>query len=157
MIKYPFNSQYLEEAKFGYFESEKEIIDSLKMCGTFVENHRNPLSLILEAADDISYYTADLEDAINKGLINFETFQCMESSSDCIVKDFFNNIKNYYMLNKSKKRNCSNQEIFKKTMRSIIADLKQDLIKETAQKFKDEKIIFEGVIYNNDPQIGGTN
>lgn len=33
---------------------------------------RHPLAFILEAADDIAYKTADIEDAVKKGCISYE-------------------------------------------------------------------------------------
>ena len=36
--------------------------------------HRHPLTFILEAADDIAYATADLEDSYKKGLFTLESF-----------------------------------------------------------------------------------
>ncbi|MBN1469568.1 MAG: dNTP triphosphohydrolase [Fusobacteriaceae bacterium] len=61
--------------KFGYFQSEKEpffkIIESLGM----IENgkiRRHPLVFLLEAADDIAYSVADIEDGCKKGLITLD-------------------------------------------------------------------------------------
>ena len=48
-----------------------------KSVGTMLENGdivRHPLAYLLEAADDIAYATADLEDAVKKGIINLEQF-----------------------------------------------------------------------------------
>lgn len=36
---------------------------------------RHPLTYILEAADDIAYATADLEDAYKKGLFTLDEFE----------------------------------------------------------------------------------
>ena len=55
--------------KMGYFAADKEIFDSVQSgCGT--AGRRHPLAFALEAADDIAYRTADIEDAVKKRLLN---------------------------------------------------------------------------------------
>ena len=55
--------------KMGYFAADKEVFDSVQDgCGT--NGARHPLSFALEAADDIAYKTADIEDAVKKGLLD---------------------------------------------------------------------------------------
>lgn len=80
IIKYPSNSidgnknPYTEisKKKFGYFVTEtekyKEISDYLKL-----RNKRSPIVYLLEAADDIAYSAADIEDGIKLGIININT------------------------------------------------------------------------------------
>jgi dGTPase len=54
--------------KMGYFYADREVFDDVvKSCGT--SGHRHPLAFALEAADDIAYRTADIEDAVKKGLV----------------------------------------------------------------------------------------
>lgn len=70
IIKYPCSSVEANK-KFGYFYAERDIFKDLnESCGTM--GKRNPLVLLLEAADDIAYKTADIEDSFKKGIINFE-------------------------------------------------------------------------------------
>lgn len=73
-IKYPTASreidvQKLSKKKVGYFTAEKSIYNDinreLKLNGA-----RHPLAFLLEAADDIAYLTADIEDAHHKRIIN---------------------------------------------------------------------------------------
>ena len=65
------NPVYLH--KKGYYLSEEEkineIFNELKISKINNNYVRNPLAYILEAADDISYRTADFEDALLKGII----------------------------------------------------------------------------------------
>ncbi|MCD0479005.1 dNTP triphosphohydrolase [Chryseobacterium sp. LC2016-29] len=80
IIKYPSNSidgnknPYTEisKKKFGYFVTEtekyKEISDYLKL-----RNKRSPIVYLLEAADDIAYSAADIEDGIKLGIIDITT------------------------------------------------------------------------------------
>lgn len=64
--------------KFGYFQSEAEnsetIINSL---GMRLEGRvrRHPLVFLLEAADDIAYSVADIEDGCKKGLITLDVLK----------------------------------------------------------------------------------
>ena len=51
--------------KPGYFASETEIVERIQY-ETKTERMRNPISLLVEAADDISYLTTDVEDAVKK-------------------------------------------------------------------------------------------
>lgn len=77
VIKYPASSLECGSGgiyqKNGYFESEKEIYREIA-AETGTEGARNPLAFVLEAADDIAYSTADIEDAFKKGFYDYETF-----------------------------------------------------------------------------------
>ncbi|UYZ84494.1 dGTPase [Entomomonas sp. E2T0] len=55
--------------KGGYYWSEKELVDNLKE-ELILENRRHPFAYIMEAADDISYCLADIEDAVEKGILD---------------------------------------------------------------------------------------
>ncbi len=75
IIKYPRSStqgnrkdKTLSYKKFGYFQSEStdfEAINTALQLG----NNRHPLTFLLEAADDIAYCIADIEDGCKKGII----------------------------------------------------------------------------------------
>lgn len=55
--------------KMGYFYADRQTFEQIqKSCKT--EGHRHPLAFALEAADDIAYKTADIEDAVKKGLLD---------------------------------------------------------------------------------------
>ncbi|MCQ9209278.1 deoxyguanosinetriphosphate triphosphohydrolase [Granulicatella seriolae] len=56
--------------KMGYFYAERDIYERISQA-TGAVNVRHPLTFILEAADDIAYLVADIEDAINKGILRF--------------------------------------------------------------------------------------
>lgn len=58
--------------KLGYFQSEKDLIKLVeKETGT--EKKRNPITFLVEAADDIAYSIIDLEDGIKKGVVTWES------------------------------------------------------------------------------------
>ena len=77
IIKYPVSSLEINkesgdirQKKMGYYYADKEIFEDIT-SSTGTGSCRHPLAFILEAADDIAYKTADTEDAIKKGFINF--------------------------------------------------------------------------------------
>ena len=61
--------------KFGYFQSEQESFESIvNNLGMKIQGkiRRHPLVFLLEAADDIAYSVADIEDGCKKGLISLD-------------------------------------------------------------------------------------
>ena len=78
IIKYPVpsvgidkNSGNIKNKKMGYYYAESDLFEDIT-SSTGAGNMRYPLTYLLEAADDIAYKTADIEDAVKKGLISFE-------------------------------------------------------------------------------------
>lgn len=78
IIKYPSNSidgnkgklsDEIAKKKFGYFVTENEIYNELNEY-LQTKNRRSPIVYLLEAADDIAYSAADIEDGIKLGIIN---------------------------------------------------------------------------------------
>lgn len=85
LIKYPTDSLSfdrrdpdIKKHKLGFYTAEAEVFrtiaDTLGMRNENGEICRHPLTYLLEAADDIAYATADLEDALNKGLFTLDVF-----------------------------------------------------------------------------------
>ena len=82
IIKYPSNSvdgnkkptTEIAKKKFGYFVTEtetyKKINDYLKLG-----NRRHPVVYLLEAADDIAYSAADIEDGVKLGIIGIKDIE----------------------------------------------------------------------------------
>jgi len=62
---------YLKK-KPGFYYSEKEFISKIQKKLGVEQGHRFPLTYIMEAADDISYLTADLEDSVEKGILSLD-------------------------------------------------------------------------------------
>jgi dGTPase len=62
---------YLKK-KPGFYFSEKETIAKIQETLHVRSGHRFPLTYIMEAADDISYLTADLEDSVEKGILSLD-------------------------------------------------------------------------------------
>ncbi len=77
IIKYPNSSKQIDgdkvsarREKMGYFEAETDLFKAIT-AATGTEGGLHPLALVLEAADDISYRTADIEDAFAKNRFSF--------------------------------------------------------------------------------------
>ena len=65
------DSDDIAKKKMGYFYAERDLVAKIqKVTGT--NGKRHPLSFILEAADDIAYKTADIEDAVKKGCLSYQ-------------------------------------------------------------------------------------
>ena len=62
---------YLKK-KPGFYYSEKDFISELQSVLGVEKGHRFPITYIMEAADDISYLTADLEDSVEKGILSLD-------------------------------------------------------------------------------------
>lgn len=84
LIKYPVDSLNIDKKsgdiktkKMGYNLAEKDLFEKIvQNTGTLNEEtgevYRHPLTFLLEAADDIAYCTADIEDGVKKKFIKFE-------------------------------------------------------------------------------------
>ncbi len=77
IIKYPTSSVQIDKKagdirlkKMGYFEADRELF-SIITGSTGAGDSRHPLTFLLEAADDIAYATADIEDGYKKGILSF--------------------------------------------------------------------------------------
>lgn len=78
IIKYPGSSLDIDKKsgniktkKMGYLYAERDIFEDIqKSTGT--NGSRHPLTFLLEAADDIAYKTADIEDSVKKGCITYK-------------------------------------------------------------------------------------
>ncbi len=81
IIKYPVasteineKSGNLKDKKMGYYLADEKIFRNVT-AATGAGNNRHPLTYILEAADDLAYKTADIEDAFVKGFISYNTLE----------------------------------------------------------------------------------
>ncbi|EAC4314961.1 deoxyguanosinetriphosphate triphosphohydrolase [Listeria monocytogenes] len=96
-IKYPVNSlqidkSHIKSKKMGYFYAEKDIFQKITEQTETLGN-RHPVTFLLEAADDISYLIADLEDAVKKGILSIdnliEILQAEITPQDYLFKECF--------------------------------------------------------------------
>ncbi|MGB1698998.1 MAG: dGTP triphosphohydrolase, partial [Nannocystaceae bacterium] len=74
-LKYPWGSADPRAVggKFGFFESEREVVEAvMEECGVIRQGDawaRHPLVYLVEAADDVCYALADLEDGVELGVL----------------------------------------------------------------------------------------
>lgn len=150
IIKYPFPSDYEEEKwgnpKFGYFYSENTEFELLKKMKVAELNVRNPLVLLLEAADDICYVTSDLDDAIKKNILTYEMFvkeiQKKKVVDDESVKSFIKKFEEFY----EKNSYYDDVSAFSLTMQRMLNDLRIRLIGETSETFiENHNLIKKGI------------
>ena len=93
MIKYPTASDEVKKEstegytltnkKMGYNQEELEIFETIT-DNTGARKKRHPLAFLLEAADDIAYKTADIEDGYKKGLYTLD--ELLEYADHCILE-----------------------------------------------------------------------
>ena len=88
IIKYPGSSLEIDKKsgniktkKMGYLYAEKDIFEDIEES-TGTNGSRHPLTYLLEAADDIAYKTADMEDSIKKNCITYGQLVDELKSSD---------------------------------------------------------------------------
>lgn len=97
LFKYPYSSEKADfnHQKFGYLYSENDVIEKLlkinesdDIWAVYKDNRRNPLTLLMEAADDIGCIISDFEDAVHKTNVRFEDFFYISNNMDEYTKDF---------------------------------------------------------------------
>ncbi|MEM5768095.1 MAG: dGTP triphosphohydrolase, partial [Bacillota bacterium] len=152
IIKYPCSStDGANHQKFGYFYSERDTIQKLTCMGVYNDHLRNPLSMLLEASDDISYVTSDLDDAIKKKALTHEAFlselgkfekQAGLTQSSC---GFCENFRKFYDYNVS----IGATSAFEYTIQRMTNDLRIKLIEEVVSVFYNqaEAILKKGIYY----------
>ena len=79
IVKYPvpstgidLDSGDIKTRKMGYYLADEKMFREIER-ETGMNGCRHPLTFILEAADDIAYKTADIEDAFVKGYLSYHT------------------------------------------------------------------------------------
>lgn len=75
IMKYPWqanNENSFKKDKFGYFASEKGIVQRMYESTGLSDTIRHPATFLLEAADDMAYLCADIEDAVKKGIVSWQ-------------------------------------------------------------------------------------
>jgi dGTPase len=65
------SKDFHEKSALGYFTSEQELIDIIQE-ETGTKETRNPITYIVESADDIAFSVVDIEDGVKKGVISWD-------------------------------------------------------------------------------------
>ncbi|MCF2827219.1 MULTISPECIES: dGTPase [unclassified Pseudoalteromonas] len=77
------DKSYLQK-KAGYYFSESGFVSELCDKLQIQVGHRHPVTYIMEAADDIAYCLADMEDAVEKGIIS------VDELTGCLIEEYQN-------------------------------------------------------------------
>jgi dGTPase len=98
LTKYPCTSKEAQEhgpkslRKFGYFKADAPTFEKIRSTTGLETHRRNPLTYLMEAADDIANATADIEDVLKKGFVDFDTIReklktvTTKESKECVEK-----------------------------------------------------------------------
>ncbi|AWK48160.1 deoxyguanosinetriphosphate triphosphohydrolase [Bacillus velezensis] len=155
LMKYPWASndkknKSRKKKKFGYFYSENELFEEIKnKIG--IDGCRHPATYILEAADDIAYLTADIEDAVKKKVVDWDKIYktLKHELEDMYPDEFFKleELREKAMFNEVPNRDLINVQNFKVYIQGI-------LIFAVVNSFKDnyDSIMagtFEGDLLSN--------
>ncbi|XLS27392.1 dGTP triphosphohydrolase [Flavobacteriaceae bacterium M23B6Z8] len=110
IIKYPSNSiegnkkkkaKEIRQKKYGYFASEEEDYQIInEKLG--LNNRRHPIVYLMEAADDIAYCAADIEDGVKLGILNYETLRNVFEKNLKANKDLLEELDVYHKNNDNK-------------------------------------------------------
>ncbi len=144
-------------SKVGYYLSEEDFVKKLYHALDMKDSTRYPFTYIMEAADDIAYCFADIEDAVVKGLLTIEELKIYILDSykqfgKVEEKEIFNVYskeydKSFEEIINSAFNKYENEEINKisEFFISLRLGLLHDLVKHSADRFiLNIKNIYEG-------------
>lgn len=79
--------------KPGYYFSEKDFVEEVSNTLEIQKGHRFPITYIMEAADDISYLSADIEDAVDKGILTLEKiYELIKNETQVVNEKYGTNV-----------------------------------------------------------------
>lgn len=130
--------------KPGFYLSEREYVADLRAATDIKEHHRYPLTWIMEAADDISYCIADLDDAVEKDIFDVETLykSLLKAWGPVNSGDAFSRTVSeaWKEANQKKRRSLSDQFFM-----SLRVNVQNVLVSHAVRRFVDNlPAIFEG-------------
>lgn len=134
---------YLKK-KPGFYYSEKEIVNKIKESLNMQDGCRFPITYIMEAADDISYLNADMEDAVDKGILKFDDiYTLIKEESEKIGETYLLEIvEKFYKKAKEKESEPYQFNLFLTLTR---AKLTHDLVEYVSEVFiSNHEDIFNG-------------
>ncbi|WP_312664124.1 dGTPase [Pantoea sp. CTOTU49201] len=130
--------------KPGFYLSEREYVAELREATNIKQHHRFPLTWIMEAADDISYCIADLDDAVEKDIFHVETLykHLLDAWGTVKTGDVFSRTIGdaWKEANQKKRRSISDQFFM-----SLRVNVQNVLVSHAVKRFIDNlPAIFEG-------------
>ncbi len=141
---------HYRKKKPGFYLTEEPLFEKIKQALSIGDGCRFPLTYIMEAADDISYCIADIDDAVEKGILSIKklneslesTWKTLtENKPDAFDKEYFLKITgSAYADYKSAEHDKEHKYILK-----FRTTLVNDLSKYAAQRYIDNhESIFNG-------------
>lgn len=146
MVKYPYDSATAKAhnlKKFGYNYAERDLFEKI-VNETKTDNPRHIVTYILEAADDIAYRTADLEDALNKRVIT--VFDIKHYLKMYLDLDNKYDLRIYESFMSFYDEAVSDEDIALELVRLWLYDVRINLMKHVAHQFADD---FDKIITGN--------
>lgn len=157
-VKYPCFSPEVDprsanplRRKIGCFQADRDLFEAIGRasgCGT---ERRNPLALLLEAADDIAYRTADIEDAQRKGHISFSQFvEALQGTERLAVypqstRQRYAQLVRHLKELRDRARQAKRSRPDQDALQNWTASLRQELLSDAASHFADAyEAIMEG-------------
>ena len=136
IVKYPrvscHNLKDVKRNKFGYFLTEKNTYEKIKSDLNL--SGRHPITYLLEAADDIAYSVADIEDGVKKKIFNLDF---IEKTFEKEEQNIFKNIKDD---NKVKEINNIFQNYEDKLKEKGYFECIKNIKEEVMELIKDDEI-----------------
>lgn len=136
--------------KPGFYLAEEKLVKNIYSELSIKEGCRFPLTYIMEAADDISYCIADLDDAVDKGILSIENLhqhikstwlEFHDENPKVIDGNYLPNIAEK-AFEKYKHEKHNKNHVYILTLRT---ELVNDLSKYSSQRYLDNhEVIFNG-------------
>ena len=139
--------------KPGYYFSEEKLYENIQKSLSIEMGCRFPLTYIMEAADDISYCIADVDDAVDKGILSidkvhseikriWESFRDNEGVDNKVVDEGYLFKIADKAMKKANKEKFNRNHVYILTLRTIFVN---DLAKYATRRYIDNHdLIFNG-------------
>ncbi len=138
---------YYRQKKPGFFYSEQALITSTWKALAVDEGCRFPLVYIMEAADDIAYCIADLEDAVDKGILSL---QALQDRLTCVWQEL-NTTEDDYLIRIISHANTASDGGFIRRLRTRLV---KELVNYAADRYLSQhQAVFDGIL--DEPLING--
>ena len=160
VIKYPSSAiqcitakkkqqQTLFTKKPGYFCSEQNLYNQINER-LELNGKRYPLTYLLEAADDIAYLTADIEDAQKKGIISLHDIESYFNDDKYLEDEFVQSIKNAICNYREFGKSIGYEDLENYIMQRLRVFIKGNMISEVKVSFKENYRSIMNGTYNNE-------
>ncbi|WP_318432576.1 dGTPase [Photobacterium leiognathi] len=139
--------------KPGFYFSEEGLYKSIQEKLNIEDGARFPLTYIMEAADDISYCIADVDDAVDKGILSidklhseieriWESFRGTDGVDDSVVDEGYLLKISQTAMKRSKEQKFNSHHAYILTLRTTLVN---DLAMYAAERYVDNHdLVFSG-------------